>query len=107
MAPWYDLVPTIAWPARILDRTPALSIGGAPAIDQVDRAHWDAFAQETQLRPMFVRQRVRALAEAAIDALPRVIEHLLAGGGTPHQLANAQRVLLANCARTLSDKHEW
>ncbi len=103
LAPWYDLVPTIAWPARILDRTPALSIGGAPAIDRVDRAHWDAFARETQLRPRFVLQRVQALASAAIDALPGVIEQRVAGGGAPIQLVNAHGVLLANCARMLSD----
>lgn len=101
MAPYYDLVPTIAWPARILDRTPALSIGGAPGIDRVDGAHWDAFARDCRLRPTFVRQRVRALAAAAISTLAVVIERLVAHEGDATRLANAQRVLSANLARTL------
>lgn len=44
-------------------RSLSMRIGGAELIDEVDKASWEAFADECGFTPAFVRRRVRQLAE--------------------------------------------
>lgn len=76
LAPLYDLVPTIAFSEREIDRTPALDIGKAARIDQVDTSDWDLFARQTGYAPRFVRARVKDLAERIAAKLPAVVDEL-------------------------------
>jgi serine/threonine-protein kinase HipA len=76
LAPLYDLVPTIAFSEREIDRTPALAIGNAHHIDQVDASDWDVFAHQTGYAPRFVRRRVADLAERILVTLPAVLQAL-------------------------------
>ena len=99
LAPFYDLVPTVARPQSLLDRKPALSIGGADRIDKVDGAHWDAFALASGFRPVFVRKRVRALASAMGEALPGAVSQVVATGADQALMASVLKVLGENAAR--------
>ena len=76
LAPLYDLVPTIAFSEREIERTPALDIGNTRRIDQVDGTDWDLFARQTGFAPRMVRRRVQELAEQIIGALPAVLTEL-------------------------------
>lgn len=76
LAPLYDLVPTIAFSAREIERTPALDIGNALRIDQIEAADWDVFAHQAGFAPRLVRRRVQKLAEQIIGVLPSVLSEL-------------------------------
>jgi serine/threonine-protein kinase HipA len=68
LAPFYDLVCTRAYPR--LDRRLAMSIGGQADPGAVAAGHWRQLASEVGVVGRFVRDRVRALA----DALSRSID---------------------------------
>lgn len=76
LAPLYDLVPTIAFSEREIERTPALDIGNALRIDQVEAADWDVFARQAGFAPRLVRRRVQELAERIFGVLPTVLAEL-------------------------------
>lgn len=76
LAPLYDLVPTIAFSEREIERRPALDIGNAAHIDQIEATDWDVFARRAGFAPRMVRRRVQELAERIIDALPAVLTEL-------------------------------
>lgn len=76
LAPFYDLVPTIAFSEREIDRTPALDIGKAVRIDRIDASDWDLFAQQTGYAPRFVRARLKNLAELIVATLPTALDEL-------------------------------
>ena len=99
LAPFYDLVPTILWSERQLDRTPALSIGHAPRIDAIARAHWELFARDCGYAPKFVLRRVRTQLDAARAALPTVIDEIIARGANREHLQFAADSLHAQWQR--------
>lgn len=99
LAPFYDLVPTILWPERQLDRTPAMSIGDAPRIDAIERPHWEAFARDCGYAPKFVLRRVRTQLDAARAALPTVIRDITTHGASPQHLQHAEVSLHAQWQR--------
>lgn len=80
LAPFYDLVPTIALPESLVDRAPALRIGTATRIDAIDDAAWTAFARDAGYAPRFVRQRVADLAEQVLAHLSDVADLLVTQG---------------------------
>lgn len=101
LAPFYDLVPTIAFHERNVDRTPALRIGHAARIDAVDEQDWRAFAAEAGYAPRYVLDAVRGSATAVLHALPGVVAQLVAEGANarfirdraaPAIVANAERL---------------
>jgi len=47
LAPGYDLVSTVFWPA--LAKTPAMKIGGSDSVDSLCLGHWKKLAQELNL----------------------------------------------------------
>lgn len=80
LAPFYDLVPTIAFSPRLVDRTPALRIGDCEHLDRITAAHWRAFAAAAGYAPRFVLGRLAAIAEAVADKLDEVASALIALG---------------------------
>ena len=86
LAPLYDLVPTVALPESLVDRTPALRIGAAERIDAITDDDWRAFARAAGYAPGFVLRRVDSLAAAVLAGLPRAIEELVAQGADRERL---------------------
>lgn len=95
LAPFYDLVPTIAFSPRLVDRTPALRIGDCEHMDRITSAHWRAFAAATGYAPGFVLRRVAAIAEAITDKLDEVASVLIAQGADETHLDKALPLLRA------------
>lgn len=90
LAPFYDLVPTVAFSGRLVDRAPALRIGGCEHMDRITSAHWRTFAAATGYAPGFVLRRLAAIAEAVADKLDEVASALIAQGADE---ARIERVL--------------
>jgi serine/threonine-protein kinase HipA len=67
LAPFYDLVATIAWPE--LSTRLAMSIGNGKNVNDVNPAHFKGMAEESSLGWPMVRERVDALADQVILAL--------------------------------------
>lgn len=66
LAPGYDLVSTVCWPA--LESTPAMKIGGSESINSILSGHWKKFANEINLNATALSSRVKTLCEAIINA---------------------------------------
>lgn len=104
LAPLYDLVPTIAFSEREIDRTPALAIGDSARIDQIHASDWDNLARQIGVTPNFMRAKVKTLAERVIAALPPVIHSLQEqGADTDLLLRRAVGPIQAN-ARQMLDR---
>lgn len=86
MAPFYDLVPTIALPESLVERTPALSIGNARKIDAVEIEDWRSFAKQADFGARFTLDRVASLATTIRAKLPAVADRLVAEGADPRTL---------------------
>jgi len=80
LAPFYDLVPTVAFSPRLVDRTPALRIGDCEHMDRLTSAHWRAFAAAAGYAPAFVLRRLAAMAEAVAEKLDEVASALIVQG---------------------------
>ncbi|MBA2238416.1 MAG: type II toxin-antitoxin system HipA family toxin, partial [Lysobacter sp.] len=61
LAPAYDLVPTIAIPESLIERSPALRIGNASRIDAIAADDWREFAAQAGYAPRYVLDRVAAM----------------------------------------------
>ena len=62
LAPGYDLVSTVFWPA--LAKTPAMKIGGCDSVDSLCLGHWKKMAQELNLGFAQLLRRLRGLCGA-------------------------------------------
>lgn len=69
LAPFYDLLCTRAYPH--LDRSLAMKVGGEEDPTLLLRRHWEQLAEETGLKPSFVLDTVRELAESLPGAVAR------------------------------------
>ncbi len=67
LAPFYDLVCTLAWPE--LSKTPAMKIGKSDSIERITPAHWQTMAQESRVGWPMLRERIANLCGKVIDAL--------------------------------------
>lgn len=67
LAPFYDLVCTLAWPE--LSRNLSMKIGQGESLDLVTTAHWQKMAQETRLGWPMIRNRMAELAKSILDAM--------------------------------------
>lgn len=99
LAPFYDLVPTIALPETLVDRTPAFSVGAAQRIDAIDRDDWRRFAEECGYGAPFVLRRVRALADAVHGRLDQVEDDAIAAGADAARLAHLLPIVRAQVDR--------
>jgi serine/threonine-protein kinase HipA len=72
LAPFYDLLSTVAYPA--LSPRLAMRMAKRATLEEIGPATWPAFAEDLGLGGPFVRRRVAELAEAAIAQLPSIAE---------------------------------
>jgi serine/threonine-protein kinase HipA len=75
LAPFYDLLSTVAYP----DLSPnlAMKIAKRPTIEEIGPTTWAAFAEDIGLAASFVRRRVKELSDAVIAHVPSI------ANGTP------------------------
>lgn len=99
LAPFYDLVPTFVLPESLVERTPALRIGGAERIDAVGTDHWRGFAQQTGYAPRFVLNRVASMAEEMLDLLATTGNALIEQGCDKARIARAIGAVEENAQR--------
>jgi serine/threonine-protein kinase HipA len=99
LAPFYDLVPTIAIPEQLVDRQPALRIGAAARIDRITVDDWRGFARETGYAPGFVLKRVAAIAEAVAARIDDVAQALVKQGADRERIARAVEAVRVNAER--------
>ena len=99
LAPFYDLVPTIAIPERLVERQPALRIGTCARIDAVTREDLRAFAQACGYTPSFVLKRLAGMIDAVIGHAPSVAESLTEQGGQPTRIENALSKVVDNVSQ--------
>ena len=59
LAPFYDLVCTLAW--RELSKTPAMKIGKSDSIETITPAHWQNMARESRVGWPMLRERIANL----------------------------------------------
>jgi serine/threonine-protein kinase HipA len=99
LAPFYDLVPTIAIPEALVDRQPALRIGAAARIDHITADDWRRFARETGYAPGFVLKRAAAIAEAVAARIDDVAQALVKQGADRERIARAVDAVRVNAKR--------
>lgn len=99
VAPFYDLVPTIVLPERLVDRRPALAIGNAARIDGIDAEDWRRFAGQAGYAARFVQRRAAELAGAVLDAMDAVGRTLIGQGAEPARIERAAAAIDRNARR--------
>jgi len=99
LAPFYDLVPTLALPERLVDRTPALRIGTAQRIDQISADDWRMFARDAGYAPRFVLNRVAELAGGIGEKLLPTGTSLIEQGSNADRIRSAIEVIGKNVER--------
>ncbi|MFO7535802.1 MAG: type II toxin-antitoxin system HipA family toxin [Kiritimatiellia bacterium] len=67
LAPFYDLVCTLAWPE--LSKTPAMKIGKSESIETILPAQWQKMAQEAGVGWPMLRERIMDLCAKTVDGL--------------------------------------
>jgi len=72
LAPFYDLVCTLAWPE--LSKTPAMKIGRSETMDSITALHWKKMAEESKIGWPMVRDRVRQLSQRVAQQITPVRE---------------------------------
>lgn len=99
LAPFYDLVPTLAISEQLVERAPALRIGHAERIDAISHDDWRLFAQATGYAPRFVLARVIKLAGLAQQHSESVGRELMEQGADVSRIANVLQVIQQNTER--------
>ncbi len=72
LAPFYDLVCTLAWPE--LSKTPAMKIGRNETMDSITAVHWKKMAEESKIGWPMVRDRIRQLSKVVAEQIAPVRE---------------------------------
>ena len=67
LAPFYDLVCTLAWPE--LSKNLSMKIGKGDSLEAITPTHWEKMAAETQLGWPMIRTRMMELAKIILDRL--------------------------------------
>ncbi|MBS0213459.1 MAG: type II toxin-antitoxin system HipA family toxin [Proteobacteria bacterium] len=103
IAPFYDLVPTIALPESLVERTPALSIGDARRVDAVGIDDWRSFSKQAGFGARFTLDRVASLAGAVREKLAEVADRLVAEGADSRTLLEGAMPAIDAQARRLQN----
>jgi serine/threonine-protein kinase HipA len=101
LAPFYDMVPTIALPESLVERTPALRIGAAERIDSVQGEDWRIFAGQAGYAARFVINRVVAMAQQLPDLLEATCNELVEQGCDTRRIGRAAELIAENARRIL------
>ncbi|MDQ3510115.1 MAG: type II toxin-antitoxin system HipA family toxin [Pseudomonadota bacterium] len=99
LAPGYDLVPTIAIPESLIERSPALRIGNAARIDAIAAGDWRGFATQAGYAPRYVLDRVAATTTVVLDVLNATGGQVIANGANAARIERALRTIGANAER--------
>ncbi|HET7931715.1 MAG TPA: type II toxin-antitoxin system HipA family toxin [Rhodanobacteraceae bacterium] len=99
LAPFYDLVPTIAISERLVDRQPALRIGASKRIDNIGAEDLRGFAKDAGYAPGFVLKRVATVAEAVAAHADDVAQVLVKQGADRTHIERAAAIVRANAER--------
>lgn len=67
LAPFYDLVCTLAWPE--LSKRPAMAIGKCDSIENITQKNWQRMAAECDIGWPMLRERIATLSGKIIDEL--------------------------------------
>lgn len=101
LAPFYDMVPTIAMPESLVERTPALRIGAAERIDSVQPDDWRTFAGQAGYGARFVINRVVAMAQQLPGLLEATCDELMEQGCDTRRIGRAAGLVAENARRML------
>lgn len=71
LAPGYDLVSTVFWPA--LAKTPAMKIGGSDSVNSLCLGHWKKLAQELNLGFAQLLRRLRGICDGILRVTPEML----------------------------------
>lgn len=99
LAPFYDLVPTIAIPERLVERAPALAIGACERIDRITAGDWRSFANATGYAPGFVIKRVAAIAQDVAEKAADVGRALVENGADGRRIEQAVAIVQEHAGR--------
>lgn len=99
LAPAYDLISTAVYPA--LARKMAMKIGGEYDPDRVTVRHWEKLAEQCDLKPAFVLEGLRDLAERARDQAPAVAEKTSAESGPNGSAAKILALIAERAAKSI------
>lgn len=95
LAPFYDLVSTIAWPD--LSTRLAMNIGSGKSVNDVNPAHFRRMAEEASLGWPMVRERIEILSRKVIDTLEEgSVQRTLPASGISAQLS---ALVMQRCRR--------
>ncbi|HYV15641.1 MAG TPA: type II toxin-antitoxin system HipA family toxin [Conexibacter sp.] len=100
LAPFYDVLSTIAYPG--LARKAAMGIGGERRPDYVRQRHLDRLLGEAQLGAAAARRRLRAMAAEAPSAA-RAVRAELAAEGWDHDVLDDVLAIVERRARALAE----
>jgi len=75
LAPGYDLISALSYDG--ITRNLAMKIAGKNRAEQLERRHWERFAEEVRLSPAATVRRVEELASAATERLLEVKKALI------------------------------
>jgi serine/threonine-protein kinase HipA len=99
LAPFYDLVPTIAIPGHLVERKPALDVGGSERIDGISAENWRRFARDCGYAPGYVLRRVAELAGRVAAQVEGVGKQLVAEGADATRTRDAVAIVRGNAER--------
>lgn len=102
LAPYYDLVCTLAIP-RVSHRL-ALPVGGKDDPQNLHRTHWEAFAAELGVAPRLILRLIRSQAERLRDNADSWLEIFQQHYGEWHALTQVQAVIKKQSEKAL---HDW
>jgi serine/threonine-protein kinase HipA len=105
LAPFYDLVPTAVIAESLIDREPALRIGGAARVDRITLADWRDFAEAAGYAPRFVLRRVADLAQAVRTHASAAAHALIESGADRERMRRAVTFIEGNVERALRESH--
>jgi len=101
LAPFYDLVCTRA--IERVDRHLAFGIGGERDPGKIQRAHWDRFATECDVRKQFMQRLVQETASSLTQKLPPTLESFEKRFGAYPALQRIEQVVRRASKRALQD----
>jgi serine/threonine-protein kinase HipA len=99
LAPLYDLLCTIVYPA--LSAKLAMKIGGAAKLEDVDQRTWEKFANEAGIGLPLVKKRVEVMAQAVRDKAIAVADKIASSGYDPEVLQSYGNMIFDRAERTL------
>lgn len=101
LAPWYDLVCTLA--IDKVSHRMALPIGGKTDPQNLHRNHWEGFAQDLGASPRLVRRLVRSQAEPLADNADTWLEEFQDRYGAFPALQRIQEIIRRQSSKALRD----